>query len=88
MIPQPRWKSPIHMPRTASRITLEVTAVRIERLHDIAEADAQAEGVDRIRASVPTYRDAYRYLWEEIHGLGAWEANPWVWVVKFRTEKR
>lgn len=79
-----RVKPSIHMPRWASRITLEITDVRIERLQDISETDAEAEGVDRIRAQVPLHRDAYRLQWEDIHGLGAWEANPWVWVVAFR----
>lgn len=82
--PGQRWRSSIHMPRSASRITLEITEVRVERLQDIGEADARAEGVDCIRAKVPTDRDAYRMLWEDIHGPGAWHANPWVWVVSFR----
>lgn len=74
----------IHMPRFACRLVLEVKAVRVERLQDISEADAEAEGVDRIKAKVPLHRDAYRYLWEDISGLGEWEKNPWVWVVEFK----
>ena len=69
------------MPRHASRITLEVTGVRVERLQDISEADAIAEGVYTDPAC-PAY-DAYAQLWDEINGLGSWEANPWVWVVGF-----
>ena len=69
------WKSPIFMPRWASRITLEITAVRVERLQDISEADARAEGVTAVCA--------YRKLWEKIHGPGSWDANPYVWVVEF-----
>ncbi len=84
----------IHMPRWASRITLEIIGVRAERLQDISEADALAEGItlhpdhhnkprDNIYGPVQTYRD----LWESINGPGSWEANPWVWVVEFkRTE--
>lgn len=87
-IPDRRWRPSIHMPRWASRITLEVTGVRVERLRDITPADAMAEGV-----TVPSwdgttealiYVEAYRDLWEQIHGAGAWRANPWVWVVEFR----
>ena len=76
-----RWTPSIHMPRHASRITLEVTGVRVERLQDISEADAIAEGVYTDPAC-PAY-DAYTQLWDEINGLGSWEANPWVWVVGF-----
>ncbi|AFU45428.1 hypothetical protein C380_08630 [Acidovorax sp. KKS102] len=88
------WKPSIHMPRWASRITLEVTNVRVERLQDISEADAMAEGsppshpsIDRISrefgyADFP--RSWYAQLWDQINGAGAWAANPWVWVVEFR----
>jgi hypothetical protein len=74
----------IFMPRWASRITLEVTGVRVERLQECSEADAEAEGVDRIKAKVPMRVDAYRYLWDDINGPGSWDANPWVWVVEFK----
>lgn len=77
-----KWKPSIHMPRAASRITLEVTAVRVERLQDISEADALAEGVYTDPAC-PAY-DAYAQLWDEINGSDSWEANPWVWVVEFK----
>lgn len=87
--PQDIRKRPaIHMPRTMSRILLEVTAVRVERLQDISEADAEAEGIQEIvDAGVDhdgTPRDAYRALWEQINGAGSWSANPWVWVVEFK----
>jgi len=75
------WKPGIHMPRAASRILLEVTGVRVERLQDISEKDACAEGTDPIRAKVPTHRDAFRYLWESINGVGSWASNTWVWVI-------
>lgn len=87
------WRPSIHMPRWASRITLEITGVRVERLQEISEADAKAEGV------IPTGRRAthkwcngedvshrrqFADLWDSLHGKGAWEQNPWVWVVEFR----
>ncbi|MFC7408749.1 hypothetical protein [Hydrogenophaga atypica] len=84
----PGWhrRPSIHMPRWASRITLEVTEVRVERLQDISEADAQVEGVYTDPAC-PAY-DAYAQLWDEINGAGSWEANPWVWAITFkRVEK-
>lgn len=78
-----RWSPSIHMFRTASRITLEITGVRVERLHDISEADAVAEGVG-IRCHSPMAVLEYSMLWESINGPGSWEANPWVWVVEFK----
>lgn len=70
------------MPRWASRITLEVTAVRVQRLQDISEADAIAEGVYTDPAC-PAY-DGYRALWESINGPNSWDANPWVWAITFK----
>lgn len=85
------WRPSIHMPRRASRITLEVTGVRVERLQDISVADAIAEGVNihpdhhsKPRESIYSPVQAYRDLWESINGPGSWEANPWVWVVEFK----
>ncbi|MDW3683355.1 hypothetical protein RA280_16700 [Cupriavidus sp. CV2] len=87
------WKPSIHMPRALSRILLEVTAVRVERLNDCSEADALAEGIDpkslfnwRPDESKSANPQVQRYaeLWEDINGAGAWDANPWVWVVEFR----
>lgn len=92
-----RARPSIHMPRWASRITLEITSVRVERLHEISNEDAKAEGCDHrdpcdhVRLSCksigcpgPDYRIGYRALWEEINGAGSWDANPWVWVVEFK----
>ena len=81
-----RWRPSLFMPRWASRITLEITNVRVERLQEISEADAWAEGIDgeqlfRAQGYAP---DAYRQLWESINGAGSWAANPWVWVIEFK----
>jgi hypothetical protein len=105
-----KWRPSIHMPRWASRITLEITKVRVERLQDISEEDAKAEGVSawdtsmwlgeendgRITSYDPdkahpgrkpfriTKRTAYATLWDSLHGKGAWEKNPWVFVIEFK----
>lgn len=79
--------SPLFMPRWASRITLEITGVRVERLNDCSDADALAEGVDRTNTSIAGYaKERYQQLWESINGSGSWNANPWVWVVEFRRD--
>lgn len=84
------WRSrpSIHMPRRASRILLEITGVRVERLNDISDADAWAEGVDMTDAlSMPCAEGAvaaYSALWERINGKGSWDLNPWVWVIEFK----
>jgi hypothetical protein len=79
------------MCRWMSRIDLEVTGVRVERLDGISAADAIAEGInphpdhhDRPRNSLYGPIRTYRDLWEQINGAGSWAANPWVWVVEFR----
>lgn len=76
------WKSAALMPRWASRITLEITGVRVERLQEISTSDALAEGVTHSTLNDP--RVEYRWLWESIYGTGSWDANPWCWVVEFR----
>ena len=80
------WKSSIHMPRRASRITLEIVSVRVERLNDISEADAHAEGTPHSMqyASGRLASENFAHLWEYINGDDSWDANPWVWVVEFR----
>jgi hypothetical protein len=88
-------KPSIHMPRWASRITLEITGVRLERLQDISESDAMAEGI--IKDADGGYAsdkhsmhysdhpiESYAALWESINGADSWELNPWVWVIEFR----
>ena len=88
------WRPSIHMPRWASRILLEVTGVRVERLNDISKADAIAEGappshpsIDRVSAEyghADFSRSWYAQLWDQINGAGSWDANPWVWVIEFK----
>jgi hypothetical protein len=84
-----RGRPSIHMPRWASRLTLDVSAVRVQRLQEISSADAIAEGIpapansSTIDCETPDPRDAFRSLWESIHGKGAWEANPWIAAVSF-----
>ncbi|QVN09496.1 hypothetical protein JYG35_12750 [Pseudomonas rhodesiae] len=94
---QPTWRPSIHMPRWASRILLEITDVRVERLQDITEEQAKAEGVrlytDHAELGdwwhvegIETYsadpRKSFELLWSSVGG--DWQANPWVWVVEFK----
>ncbi|EAA3660586.1 hypothetical protein DOH12_24315, partial [Salmonella enterica subsp. enterica] len=78
-----KWTPSIHMPRWASRITLEITGVRVERLNSITESDAEAEGVTDTGFG-DLLVDGYRYLWKYIYGEESWAANPWVWVIEFK----
>jgi len=90
----------IHMPRWASRIDLEITGVRVERLNDISVEDAKAEGIEqsqptgaffkdyrtgKFHVAVPVY--SFFTLWESINGPGSWSANPWVWVIEFKRQE-
>lgn len=85
-----KWIPSIHMPRSASRILLEITNIRVERLNDISEADAKAEGFDfsnhpsaiKMGYAIGA-RTNFRITWEQIYGQNAWNINPWVWVVEF-----
>lgn len=92
-----KWQPSIHMPRWASRITLEITGIRVERLQDITEEDAIAEGLEKRSWVGPAqFTDnkgrtvhgrplgVFRELWQSINGPESWAANPWVWVVSFR----
>jgi hypothetical protein len=84
------WKPSIFMPRWASRLTLEITDLRVERLQDISETDAKAEGVslsEIVRGHKvyhASYRAAFCSLWMSIHGSDSWNANPWVWAITFK----
>lgn len=85
-----RWRSPIHMPRWASRITLEITGVRVERLQEINGDNCVAEGIDEPGTYPPEsdpddiLRRRYQALWESINGPGSWDLNPYVWVIEFK----
>ena len=91
-----RLRAAMHLPRWASRVTLTVSAVRVERLQDISEADARAEGIERDgncwkRGKIHGDQNlvtitafahvAYRSLWESLHGPGSWAKNPFVSVI-------
>ncbi|WP_396122164.1 hypothetical protein [Escherichia coli] len=92
------WRPSIHMPRWASRILLEITNVRVERLNDISECDARDEGVPPAGSLLPDHpgtfltpkgdfamaKVAFQRLWESIYGEESWNANPWVWVIEFK----
>jgi hypothetical protein len=95
-----KWTPSIHAPRWASRITLEITGVRIERLNDISEEDAIAEGIEPaiqfparwkdyqakfIKCGVHSPTLSFVSLWQSINAKKhSWESNPWVWVVEFK----
>lgn len=93
------WTPSIHMPRWASRILLEITGVRAERLNSISEKDALREGLYQLPASgryclqpgmqyfggaSHCAKEVYSWLWESIYGEHSWQANPWVWVIEFK----
>ena len=93
-----KWTPSLHMPRWASRILLEITGVRVERLNAISEEDATAEGVPPAGSLLPDYpgtfltpkgdfataKVAFQRLWESIYGEESWKANGWVWVISFK----
>ncbi len=88
------------MPRWASRITLEITDIRVERLNDISDGDALSEGIDAGKLNEshdnydciadhnftgrPTAVSHFSYLWQSIYGEDSWQSNPFVWVVEFK----
>jgi hypothetical protein len=88
----------IYMPRFTSRITQRITRVRVERLHDISEDDAKAEGCRSVDYAtgrevildpgMGSYRLHFSGIWNTINGAGAWDANPWVWALTFEVIKR
>lgn len=96
-----KWKPSIHMPRHSSRLTLEITAVRVERLQGISTQDAAAEGLRMCSNGYWWHSEpesqfwaamnpiqAYEFLWGDIHGYESWQANPWVWVLDFKVHKQ
>ncbi|EFE7959023.1 hypothetical protein [Escherichia coli] len=83
--PYGKWTPSIHMPRAASRITLEITDVRVERLNSISEEDAKAEGAPTECCVIgDKHFLGFRSLWKAIYGDESWQANPWVWVIEFK----
>lgn len=90
-----KWKSPLHMPRWASRLTLEITDVRVQRLQDISKKDAEDEGVYSLHSQSPGFeevayyrslydpKELFRMLWTRINGPTSWDENPWVWALTF-----
>lgn len=96
-----RWKPSIFMPKWASRITLEITNVRVERLQDISREDALAEGcahplegmemasyIMQNADYVADEKTSFARLWQSINGVDSWEANPWVWVLEFKVHHK
>jgi hypothetical protein len=94
-----RWRPSIFMPRWASRLTLTVTDVRVQRLQDISEADAVAEGIQPLNSGFGYYdptgsqgaaftwaADAFGHLWNSLHGPDAWDKNPWVAAYTFTVQ--
>ena len=81
-----RWHSPIHMPRWASRLMLIVTDVRVQRLGDLTDEDAIAEGIDVTCGLTPSV--TYAILWDKINAKRGypWKSNPWIVALTFRTE--
>lgn len=88
---KPKWCSPLFMPKWAARLWLEITEVRVERLQDITEEDAKAEGAkipplvypDRPHEAY-SYVENYELIWESINGEGSWKRNDWVWVLEYK----
>ncbi|EKS2198364.1 hypothetical protein QBG36_000525 [Salmonella enterica] len=79
------WRPSIHMPRWASRILLEITDVRVERLNSISDSDASKEGCCIAdMESGDCLSDVFTRLWTSIYGDDSWQANPWVWVIEFK----
>lgn len=94
--PSNRWRPSIHMPRWASRLTLHVTEVRVQRLQDIYTDDALAEGIERNwRPGASSLelmaqgvaKSAFAALWNSLHGPDAWDQNPWVAAISFKVER-
>lgn len=99
MVAKGKQRPAIFMPRWASRIVLEITALRVERLQAISTEQALAEGVRRCErhseAGSWCYVDdvntcssnpihSFELIWKSTNGAGSWDANPWVWVIEFR----
>lgn len=77
------WKPSIFMPREACRIFLEITDIKVERLNDISEQDAEKEGAEQFPFD-DTFIQSFKRIWEKINGKESWKENPWVWVISFK----
>jgi len=91
-----QWRSPIHMPRHASRITLEIINIKVERVQEITEEDAIKEGIIRREDDADSLggyfpgncekaKTAFRILWNSIYNKFAWDRNEWVWAIEFKS---
>ena len=76
-----RWRSPLHMPRWASRATIEITSVDVQRIQDVSKEEIRQEGVHPDQEMDNLL--AFAKFWDKNHYRGSWEENPWVWVVSF-----
>lgn len=85
-----KWKPSLFMPKAAARIWLEITGIRVERLHEITEEDAKSEGAEfqlwqtLNNTDTTSYKNGFTSLWLHINGDESWNANPWVWVIEFK----
>jgi hypothetical protein len=89
-----KWKPSIHMPKEIARIWLQNTDISIERLQDISREDCRSEGIKQIGAAFRDYefenrctyneKQSFKSLWNKINGAGSWDANPWVWAIRFK----
>lgn len=86
-----KWKPSIYMPRWASRITLEITDVRVQRVQEISEEDIRAEGVTLAPTELYPHtntgsklRRNFEWLWDSVNGPGAWARNDWVWAITLK----
>ncbi|MDH2636087.1 hypothetical protein QDS01_14300 [Acinetobacter nosocomialis] len=89
-----RWKPSSRMPRKASRILLEIVGIRVERLHEISDEDAKAEGFDKSKVDSTKQSNcshnpalSFQRHWESIKGKESWKENPWVWVIEFKIKQ-
>lgn len=87
--PKMGWKPAIHMPKDACRLFLKITGIKVERLHEITEDDAQKEGAELLvwqgmSRDTISCRNGFISLWLEINGTESWNSNPWVWVISFK----
>jgi hypothetical protein len=90
-LPGGKWRPSIHMPRWASRITLEITNVGVERVQEITKEDVEKEGgwewekhhCDKMNPP-ETHRETFQLMWDSINGKDSWISNPWVWVIEFK----